>query len=230
MTTSAAVSAAPRSPSALCTNSRTFASSSPSALDASSLLSCGCPPLRQRRTAMPRGSATGYASPMPLCYCKADRALFRWSETALPWPADGRCGPRSGRTSEDGRDHPTDSIVGRCRRDREPARADPAPRGVRRARQSARADRAAAGRDRHRQGARRACPARQRPARRATRSSTSTAPRSRRPCSRPSCSASRPGRSPMRAVRSPGSSRRRRAARCSSTRSTRSRCRSRASC
>ena len=75
-------------------------------------------------------------------------------------------------------------------------------------------------RDRHRQGARRARDPRLQPARRAGRSSRSTAPRCPSRCSKPSCSATRRARSPARSHARAGPLRgRATAARCSSTRS-----------
>ncbi len=61
-------------------------------------------------------------------------------------------------------------------------------------------------------------------------SSRSTAPRFPRTCSRRCCSAGSAARSPARTRRMPASSNRRRAARCCSMRSPRSRCRCRPSC
>ena len=65
-------------------------------------------------------------------------------------------------------------------------------------------DRAAPRRDRHRQGAGRARDPRQQRRARRSRSCASTAPRSRRACSRPSCSATRRARSPARSARRQG--------------------------
>ena len=95
--------------------------------------------------------------------------------------------------------------------------------GHRDAGRAERGDRAAARRERHRQGAARPrAPRQQRRAPRA-RSSRSTAPRSPSRSSRPSCSATRRARSPARPPRATAGSRPRTAARCSSTRSARSR-------
>ena len=82
-------------------------------------------------------------------------------------------------------------------------------------------DRAAARRVGHRQGSGRALPAPRVGARRAVRSSRSTARRCPSTCSRRSCSATSAARSPARRRASRGSSSRPAAARCSSTKSAR---------
>ena len=88
---------------------------------------------------------------------------------------------------------------------------------------------AARGRERRRQGARRASDPRAEPPPQLARSSPSTAPRSSKRCSRPSCSASRSAPPPVSAAGAASSSTPT-AARCSSTKCRTCRCRRRPSC